>query len=76
MPSSSIPDSSTHRAPLLTTDDMCERFACHRTTIARMVANGRIPKPLKLTPSQSGRLRWNAADVEAAERAMLAGVQS
>jgi predicted DNA-binding transcriptional regulator AlpA len=37
-----------------------------RTTIWRMTADGRLPKPVKTSATRSGRLFWRLDEVEAA----------
>ena len=41
---------------------VCEKIALSRATLDRMVADGRFPKPMKLTER---RMAYNAKDVEA-----------
>jgi predicted DNA-binding transcriptional regulator AlpA len=35
-----------------------------RATVHRMVSDGRLPKPLKTSPTRSGRLFWRVSEVE------------
>lgn len=38
-------------------------FSCHTSNIWRMAADGRLPKPIKVSPQVT---RWRVADVRAA----------
>ncbi len=53
----------------LTDRDIAARYSVHRTTPWRWAAQGRFPKPVKLSPQVT---RWRASDVENWERRNLA----
>jgi excisionase family DNA binding protein len=46
----------------LTIGDMTEQLGVSRSTLRRMVQDGRVPRPLELAP---GTRRWLAADIAA-----------
>jgi excisionase family DNA binding protein len=54
----------------LTSRDVCELLAISRTTVDRMVQDGRLPKPLKLATGRTGALRFPKAELEAAIAAL------
>jgi predicted DNA-binding transcriptional regulator AlpA len=65
------PPSATGPArQMLTLRQICDRLQAHRTSVLRLVERGILPEPFKLTPSRSGKLRFDAAEVEAAIAAM------
>jgi predicted DNA-binding transcriptional regulator AlpA len=37
----------------------------HRDHLRRMVKRGRFPRPIKMSPGDSGKLFWRAEDIEA-----------
>ena len=49
-----------------TTQDVCDTLGLCRESIRLMVKDGRLPRPIKLSPGRAGRLRFNKADVLAA----------
>ena len=50
----------------LTRSQVAEYLGVHPGTIDRMVADGRLPKPLKLSRARNGRCRYSAASIQAA----------
>lgn len=48
---------------LLTKTDVANWLGCHPEHVMRMARQGRFPKPLKLHPSDRGRVRFVANDV-------------
>ena len=44
------------------TPDVCKRLGVSKATLGRMVAEGRFPKPVRLTRQLNG---WRASDVAA-----------
>lgn len=51
----------------LTDRDLAERYRIHRATVWTWTREGRLPRPVRLTPRCS---RWRLEDIEAAEQAM------
>lgn len=49
----------------LSAKQVAEMFSISRVTVWRWVRSGRLPTPIKLSPSCS---RWRIADLEALER--------
>lgn len=56
--------------PWLSDRDIAERRGQSRPHIWRLVKQGDLPKPVKLSP---GCTRWPAHEIEAIDRARLAG---
>lgn len=56
------------RAPcvMMTMAQLCARLSVHRSTVIRLIERGALPRPIKLSPARSGKLRWDVAAVEAA----------
>jgi len=63
-----ITPSSTHASDL----QLAEKFSVSRATIWRWVANGKFPKPVKLS---EGCTRWRLSDVEAFETERAGGLR-
>ena len=49
---------------LLNKRQAAELIGVHPETLARLARAGNFPRPIRLTPSNQGRVRWDAADIE------------
>ena len=50
--------------PFWTDTELAARYSTHRTTVWRWAAEGKFPRPVKLSP---GTTRWRGEDVAAFE---------
>lgn len=50
----------------LTSAQVCDLLQIHDNTLHRMVDDGRLPAPVKLTPARNGRRRFPADETLAA----------
>ena len=60
---------------LLSITQVMEMLGVSRSTVERMVRQGRLPRPIKLGPGQGSSIRFEKAKVEAALAAMQTGVK-
>jgi excisionase family DNA binding protein len=60
---------------LLSITQVMEMLGVSRSTVERMVRQGRLPRPIKLGPAQGSSIRFEKAKVEAALAAMQTGVK-
>jgi predicted DNA-binding transcriptional regulator AlpA len=56
---------------MLKVSDVAKRLNVSHPTVYRLIRAGRLPKPIKLTPTRSGAARFDPIAVEAAIRRMV-----